>query len=69
MTASNLADGLGLKNIEIEINYLASEFLSRNLFSQNPLPILELKKALTKDSEMKKFKKKYMINHKIKDNK
>ena len=69
MKASNLADGLGLKNVEIEINYLASEFLSKNLFSENPLPILELKKALTKDSEMKKFRNKYKINHKIKDNK
>ena len=50
MTASNLADGLGLKNVEIEINYLASEFLSKNLFSENPLPILELKKALISQS-------------------
>jgi hypothetical protein len=49
MTASNLADGLGLKNVEIEINYLASEFLSKNLFSQNPFPIIDLKNALSSD--------------------
>ena len=34
LTASNLADGLGLKNVEIEINYLASEFLSKKYKSK-----------------------------------
>ena len=57
MTASWIADGLGVS--EVTINWIYAETLSKYLFDENPMPHIEYSKANHSFDEMKKLNELY----------